>query len=305
MTERPSKVDFYYPATTSSAILTVQSIVEYILYILRLRVTISSEIASANIISSVVSNRADHVNMAGRPNSKLKLTPKKREEDTTTNSTRDTDDSLHLSETFQTLLDNSTTTTLLPRRLAEPHPDFLPTLTHLSQTLFKLVSLTTGKPHPYCPDSVLRYHLLTSTQLDDIARHYHQIWPPVPETYRYPKPIKAWIGTEEEYTIDIERKRERIGQFNGLRRGVTVPTAATTATATGVVMAGMDGKDQKADTDHLDDGDDDGEEEDEEEDVVKIICERIRAQMQKDWEEALERARRDEGYFGTVRLTKT
>lgn len=39
-------------------------------------------------------------------------------------------------------------------------------------------------------------------------------------------------------------------------------------------------------------------------DVVKVICERLKAQMQKDWEEALEGARRDEGYSGIVRLTK-
>ncbi|RAO72613.1 uncharacterized protein BHQ10_008625 [Talaromyces amestolkiae] len=237
--------------------------------------------------------------MAEQPNTKLKLTRKKCEDDATTKSTRDTDDSLHLTETLQSLLDN----TSLPRGLAQPHPDFLPTLTHLSQTLFKLVSLTTGKPHPYCPDSVLRYHLLTSTQLDDIARHYHQIWPPVPETYRYPKPIKPWIGTEEECTIDIEGKRERIGQFIGLRRGVMVPTAVATI-ATGGVEAMVAGMDQSADVQNVDDGDEDDSGEDEEDDIVKVICERIRAQMQRDWEEALERAGRDEGYYGIVRLTK-
>lgn len=236
--------------------------------------------------------------MAERPGSKLKLARKKCEDDATTNSSRDIDDSLHLKETFQSLIDNTT----LPRGLAEPHPDFLPTLTHLSQPLFKLVSLTTGKPHPYCPDSVLRYHLLTSTQLDDIARHYHQIWPPVPETYRYPKPIKPWIGTEEECKIDIEAKRERIGQFIGLRKGVIMPTAAAT-TATGAVEAMVAGMNHRADSQDVDDGDED-DEEDEEEDVMKVICERIRAQMQRDWEEALERATRDEGYYGIVRLTK-
>lgn len=152
---------------------------------------------------------------------------------------------------------------------------------------------------------MLRYHLLTSSQLDGIARHYHQIWPPVPETYRYPKPIKAWIGTEEEHTIDVEGKRERIGQFIGLRRGVAAPTAVVDATAmtaaAGVVEAVVGGKDQLID---LNDDDGDDESEEEEEDSVKTICDRIRAQMQKDWEEALERARRDEGYSGIVRPTK-
>ncbi|KUL83105.1 hypothetical protein ZTR_11157 [Talaromyces verruculosus] len=249
--------------------------------------------------------------MAERPNSKLKLTSKKRKDDATTTSSndRDTDASLHLTESSQTLLNNNnnnnnnittSTPTTHPRRRAEPHPDFLPTLANLSQTLLKLVSLTTGKPHPFCPDSVLRYHLLTSSQLDDIARHYHQIWPPVPETYKYPKPIKAWIGTEEEYTIDVEAKRERIGQFIGLRRGFAAPAAAVDAVATGVVEAFVGGKDQLID---LNDGGDEGEDE-VEEDVVKVICERIRAQMQKDWKEALELARREEGYSGIVRPTK-
>lgn len=98
------------------------------------------------------------------------------------------------------------------------HADFIPTLAYLSKPLLKLVSLTTGRPHPCCPDSVLRYNLLTSSQLDDLARHYHQTWPPTPETYRYPNPIQPWIGTDEEMTIHIESKRERIGRFIGLQR---------------------------------------------------------------------------------------
>lgn len=76
-----------------------------------------------------------------------------------------------------------------------------------------------------------------------------------------------------------------------------------TAAATGVVEAVVGGKDQSIDLNDEDDEDDEDEDK-EEEDVVQTICDRIRAQMQKDWEEALERARRDEGYSGIVRLTK-
>lgn len=81
-----------------------------------------------------------------------------------------------------------------------------------------------------------------------------------------------------------------------------MPTAAAT-TATGAVEAMVAGMNHRADSQDVDDGDED-DEEDEEEDVMKVICERIRAQMQRDWEEALERATRDEGYYGIVRLTK-
>ncbi|EED11840.1 conserved hypothetical protein [Talaromyces stipitatus ATCC 10500] len=107
---------------------------------------------------------------------------------------------------------------ILLRNKHAPHSDLMPTLNRLSHRLLKLVSLTTGQAHPSCPESVLRYHLLTSSQLDDLARYYHQIWPPTPETYQYPKIIIPWIGTEEQDTIDIETKRERIGRFIGLRR---------------------------------------------------------------------------------------
>jgi hypothetical protein len=234
--------------------------------------------------------------MAERSGSKLKVTSEKREDNNTT--TRTPEDSSNLTEFFQAFIDTVVKEqNIIPGDRPEPHPDFLPTLDHLSNTLFKLVSLTTGKPHPHCPDSVLRYHLLTSSQLDDIARHYHQIWPPLPETYRYPKPIIPWIGTEEEQTIDIERKRERIGQFIGLRKGGekgcvngrVLPASEAAVKLVAVIESPLKGK---HDPDIVDsDGD-------------EAVCEGIVIQMQKDWEEALERARRDEGYSGMVRFPK-
>lgn len=56
----------------------------------------------------------------------------------------------------------------------------------------------------------------------------------------------------------------------------------------------------------IDCDDDDDDEEEKKKDHLKVLCERIRIQMQSDWEEARERARRDEGYrySGIVRLPR-
>lgn len=97
------------------------------------------------------------------------------------------------------------------------YPTFLHALKHLSSPLAPLVSITTGLPHPDFPRTLLAYHLLTSSQLDDIARHYHQVWPPLPETSGYPIQVRAWVGTRREGELDIETKRRRLGRFMGLR----------------------------------------------------------------------------------------
>ncbi|KAL2004917.1 hypothetical protein VTN00DRAFT_2767 [Thermoascus crustaceus] len=97
------------------------------------------------------------------------------------------------------------------------HTSFLPAVQHLARPLVPLVSITTGRPHPDFPRTILSYHLLNSSQLDDLARHYHQVWPPVPETFGYPLRVPAWIGTNNEHEVDIETKRRRFGRFVGLR----------------------------------------------------------------------------------------
>ncbi|RWQ96376.1 hypothetical protein C8Q69DRAFT_242834 [Paecilomyces variotii] len=97
------------------------------------------------------------------------------------------------------------------------HPAFFHAVKHLSSPLAPLVSITTGLPHRDFPRTLLAYHLLTSDQLDDIARHYHQVWPPMPETFGYPIRVPAWVGTGREYELDIETKRRRLGRFMGLR----------------------------------------------------------------------------------------
>ncbi|KAN0084963.1 hypothetical protein V8E54_001430 [Elaphomyces granulatus] len=96
-------------------------------------------------------------------------------------------------------------------------PYFLPTVQYLSRPLAPLVSVTTLLPAPDFPSTILAYHVLTSDQLDNLAQHYHQVWPPVPGTFCYPLFIPAWVGTPEEDQVDVATKRRRFGHFIGLR----------------------------------------------------------------------------------------
>lgn len=64
---------------------------------------------------------------------------------------------------------------------------------------------------------MLAYNLLTSEQVDSLARHFHQVYPPVPATFNYPVCITPWIGTPEEETIDLPTRLKRLGRFFGLR----------------------------------------------------------------------------------------
>ncbi|KAL1985732.1 hypothetical protein VTN96DRAFT_7480 [Rasamsonia emersonii] len=150
---------------------------------------------------------------------------------------------------------------LQPKKVLH-HPNFFATLHHLSRPLCPLVSITTGRAHPSFPRTILAYHLLTSTQLDDLARHYHQIWPPVPETFGYPIRVRAWIGTPEEKSVDIETKRRRIGRFFGLR-GCESPVAEGFDDGAGTGTGAGDDDDARA----------------------------VEEQMEKEWQEALRRAR--------------
>jgi hypothetical protein len=134
------------------------------------------------------------------------------------------------------------------------HPYFRPTIDFLSRALAPLVSVTTALPAPDFPSTILAYHLLTSDQLDNLAQHYHQVWPPVSETFSYPLRIPAWVGTEQE--VEVVTKRRRFGRFIGLQ-GCESPTDA-------IVVAGAD--------------DDDDE---------RLVLE----QMEREWQIALRRAR--------------
>ncbi|RMJ27302.1 hypothetical protein PHISP_01816 [Aspergillus sp. HF37] len=117
---------------------------------------------------------------------------------------------------FTTLARPSTDTTP-EATLFRFHPSFLRVLEHLLTPLRPLISMTTCVPHPDFPTTLLAYHLLTSTQLDDLARHYHQVWPPMSDTKSYPQPIPAWVGAPNERAVDVDTKRRRFGRFIGLR----------------------------------------------------------------------------------------
>ncbi|KAJ5630503.1 uncharacterized protein N7484_010603 [Penicillium longicatenatum] len=114
-----------------------------------------------------------------------------------------------------------------PRPLS--HPDFAPVLEYLGQKLHPLVSCTTAQISLDFPPTMLSYHLLTNTQLDDLAQYFHQTSPPVPETYMYPSPIQnPWVGIEAQRDVDLETKRRRFGHFIGLR-GCDPPVAEQTS----------------------------------------------------------------------------
>lgn len=160
------------------------------------------------------------------------------------------------------------------------HSSFLPTLQHFSRRLVPLVSITTGQPHPDFPRTILAYHLLTSEQLDDLARHYHQVWPPVPETFGYPLRIPAWIGTPDEAQVDIETKRRRLGRFAGLR-GCESPVASSFGTfPSASASASASASNNSEGTDCADDDDDDD-----------ARMRMLEEQMEREWQEALRRAR--------------
>lgn len=114
------------------------------------------------------------------------------------------------------------TTDIHPRAF---HTAFLSKLAHLTRRLTPLISVATGKPHPSFPRTILAYHLLSSTDLDSIAAHYHQTILTVRESHEYPMRIPPWVDTSGRpvLNIPVETKRRRIGRFIGLR-GCDSPT---------------------------------------------------------------------------------
>jgi hypothetical protein len=102
-------------------------------------------------------------------------------------------------------------------------------VSHLRTPLVPLISVVSGLPHPAFPRSILQYHLLTHAELDELAHFYHQVTPPVRETFKYPMRIPAWVSSHQEGErrrdegVDLEAKRRRWGRFMGLR-GCETPT---------------------------------------------------------------------------------
>lgn len=89
-------------------------------------------------------------------------------------------------------------------------------LEHLQEPLCPLVSSSTGQVHPQFPRTLVAYHLLTLQQLDDLARHYHQMLPPTVETGHYIIAMTPWLGAWDEAEIGIHTRRRHFGQFIGL-----------------------------------------------------------------------------------------
>ena len=110
--------------------------------------------------------------------------------------------------------------TLLPRPAQSSA--FKRAVSHLKTPLVPLISVTSGLPHPAFPTSLLQFHLLTHEKLDELAHFYHQVTPPVPQTFRYPTHIPTWVtvnanGKTETREVDLETKRRRWGRFTGLK----------------------------------------------------------------------------------------
>ncbi|KAH7368966.1 hypothetical protein B0T11DRAFT_327102 [Plectosphaerella cucumerina] len=95
-------------------------------------------------------------------------------------------------------------------------PAFREKLRQMTLPLAPLVQMTTGAVHPAFPTTLLKFWLLTETQLDDLAHFYHQRTPG-PWTSQYPCPITWPAG------LKVEEKRRKMGKFIGLR-GCTTPT---------------------------------------------------------------------------------
>ncbi|EKV17448.1 Arabinanase/levansucrase/invertase [Penicillium digitatum] len=152
------------------------------------------------------------------------------------------------------------------------HPHFIPLLRHLSSHLWPLVNCETGLEHLDFPRNMLAYNLLTSEQVDNLARHFHQVYPPVPATFNYPTYITPWIGTSEETTIDLPTRIKRMGKFFGLRGCEEDVDMEMDAVAQG--KAGENGN-----------GENMSESEDE-----------LLRQMELEWQQALQRAYAEESH---------
>ncbi|KAL4944313.1 hypothetical protein BDV06DRAFT_220362 [Aspergillus oleicola] len=99
-------------------------------------------------------------------------------------------------------------------------PWFQSTISLLSRKLHEFVSETTGQVHPFFPKSVLALNLLSSAQLDELAIHYHQTYPPIWATFTYQNPVKPWLVTDGRVTdlgVDTAVKRRRFERFIGLK----------------------------------------------------------------------------------------
>lgn len=175
------------------------------------------------------------------------------------------------------------------------HPDFFSTIWRLQRRLIPLRSSSTGEIPPHFPPNLLAFHLLTSSQLDELARGFHQIWPPVEQTSWYPAQIPPWIGTPQEAAVDLETKRRRFGRFIGLR-GCESPIE--NATSSGDVDSWFNtgkagGRDNERPFDFF--VDEPVRANMAEQGVQDEAVQRMLEQMEREWQWALERAHGEHG----------
>jgi hypothetical protein len=83
-------------------------------------------------------------------------------------------------------------------------------VSQLALPLAPLVQLSSGRVHPSFPQTLLRYHLLTDAELEDLAHFYHQRTP-CALTSHYPKPMNWKQG------LTVNEKKRKWGRFMGLR----------------------------------------------------------------------------------------
>jgi len=175
--------------------------------------------------------------------------------------------------TLLPILNQKSLESSIPAELLQPYLD------HLSTPLQPLVSCIEGRVHPDFPRTLLQYHLLTSNQLDNLAWHFHQISPPIPEFAYYPIRVTPWLVSRQN--IDLETKRRRFGRFIGLQ-GCDSPVQGQ-----GVPWEYNPALDSSESLDVLDELEDETE-------TVDQMLER----MQCEWEEALVLAIREDGRIG-------
>ncbi|GFN20154.1 uncharacterized protein AtWU_09959 [Aspergillus tubingensis] len=195
------------------------------------------------------------------------------------------------------------------RRKSKIHPHLPPILHHLRTPLHPLVSSTTGHEHPDFPLSLLQYNLLTSDQLDRLAVHFHQVHPPVRGSFWYPVRIVPWLrwdgsdggkgGYVGDAEVGLEVKRRRFGRFIGLR-GCEGDYHRSRSGGGGRKL-GRKGRGRKGRREvevEVEEGEIREEEVvvDEEEEVEEETAEEMLARMERQWFEAMVRARYEGEY---------
>lgn len=130
-------------------------------------------------------------------------------------------------------------------------------LAHLQSPLRPLVSITTLQPHPSFPRTILHYHLLTSAQLDDLARHYHQS-SPQKTSWAYPVTVAPRWNTPVSKSQSLERQAATLiwndimgcdstsnSNGGGGGGGVSITSTGTASGASDVVQANGAGIEDK------------------------------------------------------------